>query len=67
MWRHNLTMAIRLMSICAAGSRVMRRIPLSPLYFLIVGAAALLIAWATVWVSTLHLARTSPVHALRYE
>jgi len=43
------------------------RIPLSPLYFLIVGAAALLIAWATVWVSTLHLARTSPVHALRYE
>ena len=43
------------------------RIPLSPLYFLIAGAAALLIAWATVWVNTLHLARTSPVHALRYE
>ncbi|MHB8815966.1 MAG: ABC transporter permease [Steroidobacteraceae bacterium] len=31
------------------------------------GAAALLIAWATVSTITLRLARTNPVHALRYE
>lgn len=43
------------------------RISLTPLYFLPVGAAALLIAWATVYANTLRLARTSPVHALRYE
>lgn len=43
------------------------RIPLSPLYFLTAGLGALVIAWATVYVNTLHLARTSPVHALRYE
>ncbi|MHB8815965.1 MAG: ABC transporter permease [Steroidobacteraceae bacterium] len=43
------------------------RVPLSPLYFLGSGAAALLIAWATVYAITLRLARTNPVHALRYE
>jgi len=43
------------------------RIPLDPLYFLTAGAAALLIAWATVYANTLRLARASPVHALRYE
>lgn len=43
------------------------RIVLSPLYFLAAGAVALLIAWATVYGNTLSLARTSPVHALRYE
>lgn len=43
------------------------RIPLSPVYFLAAAAAALLVAWATVYGNTLRLARTSPVHALRYE
>ena len=43
------------------------RIPLSPLYFLAAGGAALLIAWVTVYANTWMLARTSPVHALRYE
>lgn len=43
------------------------RIALDPLYFVAAGAAALLIAWATVYANTLRLARTSPVHALRYE
>ncbi len=43
------------------------RIALNPLYFLAAGVAALLIAWATVYGNTLRLARTSPVHALRYE
>ena len=43
------------------------RISLNPLYFLASGAAALLIAWATVYANTWMLARTSPVHALRYE
>ena len=43
------------------------RIPLSPLYFLAAGAAALLIAWATVCAHTLQLARMRPIHALRYE
>ncbi len=43
------------------------RIPLSPLYFLAGGAAALVIAWATVFAHTLHMARAGPVHALRYE
>ncbi|MGH8219119.1 MAG: ABC transporter permease [Steroidobacteraceae bacterium] len=43
------------------------RITLSPVYFLIAGAAALLLAWTTVFAHTLHLARASPVHALRYE
>lgn len=43
------------------------RIVLSPLYFFAAGAVALLIAWATVYGNTLRLARTSPVHSLRYE
>jgi putative ABC transport system permease protein len=43
------------------------RISPNPIYFLAAGAAALLIAWATVFLHTLRLARTSPVHALRYE
>ncbi|MGH8199526.1 MAG: ABC transporter permease [Steroidobacteraceae bacterium] len=43
------------------------RIPLSPIYFLLAAAVALLIAWATVYGNTLRQARTSPVHALRYE
>jgi putative ABC transport system permease protein len=43
------------------------RIALSPVYFLTAGVVALLIAWATVYGNTLRLARTSPVHALRYE
>jgi len=43
------------------------RISLSPLYFLAGAASALVIAWATVFAHTLHLARAGPVHALRYE
>jgi putative ABC transport system permease protein len=43
------------------------RISLSPLYFIAAGAAALLIAGATVYANTLRLARASPVRALRYE
>lgn len=43
------------------------RVPLNPLYFLGSGAAALLIAWATVYAITLRLARTNPILALRYE
>jgi putative ABC transport system permease protein len=43
------------------------RVPLSPFYFLAAGAAALLIAWVTVYANTLLLARASPVHSLRYE
>jgi putative ABC transport system permease protein len=43
------------------------RVPLNPLYFLATGAAALLLAWATVYTITLRLARTNPIHALRYE
>jgi putative ABC transport system permease protein len=43
------------------------RITLNPIYFIAAGAVALLIAWATVYGNTLRLARTSPVHALRYE
>ena len=43
------------------------RISLSPTYFVGTGAVALLIACATVYANTLRLARTSPVHALRYE
>jgi putative ABC transport system permease protein len=43
------------------------RVPLNPLYFLATGSAALVIAWATVYAITLRLARTNPVHALRYE
>lgn len=43
------------------------RVPLSPVYFLEAAAAALLVAWGTVYGNTLRLARTNPVHALRYE
>ncbi len=43
------------------------RIALDPLYFLAAGAAALLIAGATVLAHTLRLAHTHPVQALRYE
>jgi putative ABC transport system permease protein len=43
------------------------RISLSPIYFLAGGGVALLIAWATVFVHTLRLARASPVRSLRYE
>ena len=43
------------------------RIDLNPLYFLAAGVVALLIAWATVIIHAAHVARTSPIHALRYE
>jgi putative ABC transport system permease protein len=43
------------------------RISPNPIYFLVPGAVALLIAWATVFLHTMQLARTGPVHALRYE
>ena len=43
------------------------RIPLSPLYFVAAGFAALVIAWATVLVHALRVARANPIHALRYE
>jgi putative ABC transport system permease protein len=43
------------------------RIPLSPLYFLGAGLAALLIAWATIFAHALRVARANPIHALRYE
>jgi putative ABC transport system permease protein len=43
------------------------RIPLSPLYFLAAGAAALAIAWATVLVHACRVAGANPIHALRYE
>jgi len=43
------------------------RITLNPVYFVTAGAIALVIAWATVYANTLRLARTSPIHALRYE
>jgi putative ABC transport system permease protein len=42
-------------------------ITLSPAYFLAAGAAALLIAWATVFVHALKVASANPIHALRYE
>jgi putative ABC transport system permease protein len=43
------------------------RISLSPLYFVVAGSLALLIACATVLAHALRLARASPVHALRNE
>jgi putative ABC transport system permease protein len=43
------------------------RIELSPIYFLMAGGVALLIAWLTVYGNTLRLARTNPVRSLRYE
>jgi putative ABC transport system permease protein len=43
------------------------RITLSPLYFLGAGGLALVIAWVTVFVHALRVARANPIHALRYE
>jgi putative ABC transport system permease protein len=43
------------------------RVSLSPLYFIGVGLAALIIAWATVFVHAQRVARANPIHALRYE
>jgi putative ABC transport system permease protein len=43
------------------------RISLNPLYFVGVGAIALLIAWLTILGHALRVARSNPIHALRYE
>jgi putative ABC transport system permease protein len=43
------------------------RISLNPLYFLAAGLAALAIAWVTVIIHTIMVARARPIHALRYE
>jgi len=43
------------------------RISLNPLYFAGVGLAALVIAWLTVVGHAVRVARSNPVHALRYE
>ena len=43
------------------------RIPLSPIYFVGAGAAAMLIAWATVFAHARRVAGANPIHALRYE
>ena len=43
------------------------RITLNPLYFIAVGVTAVIIAWATVGVHALRVARANPIHALRYE
>ena len=43
------------------------RITLSPAYFVAAGAAALVIAWVTVFGHALHVARAHPIHALRTE
>ena len=43
------------------------RIPLDPLYFLVAGAAALVIAWVTVFAHAQRVASANPIHALRYE
>ena len=43
------------------------RISLNPLYFAGVGLAALLIAWITVIGHAVRIARSNPIHALRYE
>jgi len=43
------------------------RVSLNPLYFVGVGFAALLIAWATVFAHASRVARANPIHALRYE
>jgi putative ABC transport system permease protein len=42
-------------------------VPLSPLYFVGAGSAAMLIAWITVFTHARRVARANPVHALRYE
>ncbi len=43
------------------------RIALGPSYFLVAGAAALLIAWATLFTHARRVASTSPIQALRHE
>lgn len=43
------------------------RIDLSPGYFLLAGGGALFIAWLTVAGHATKVARTNPIHALRYE
>jgi len=43
------------------------RIALSPLYFAGVGAAALVIAWITIFAHAWRVARANPINALRYE
>jgi putative ABC transport system permease protein len=43
------------------------RIVLSPVYFVLAGATALVIAWITVIAHALRVARANPIHALRYE
>ncbi len=42
-------------------------IALNPLYFVAAGFVALLIAWATILVHAVRVARANPIHALRYE
>jgi putative ABC transport system permease protein len=43
------------------------RISLSPLYFLVAGLAALVIAWATIFAHAQRIARANPINALRCE
>jgi len=43
------------------------RISLNPLYFLVTGAVALLIAWVTIFAHAQRVACANPIHALRYE
>jgi putative ABC transport system permease protein len=43
------------------------RISLNPAVFVLAGAAALMIAWATVAAHAARAARSNPIHALRYE
>jgi putative ABC transport system permease protein len=43
------------------------RVALSPLYFVLAGATALVIAWITVIAHAWLVARANPIHALRYE
>jgi putative ABC transport system permease protein len=43
------------------------RIDLNPLYFIAAGLVAVAIGWATVLTHALGVARTNPIHALRYE
>ncbi len=43
------------------------RIALTPIYFLASGAAALVIAWATIFAHARRVAGANPIHALRYE
>jgi putative ABC transport system permease protein len=43
------------------------RISINPLYFLVAGVATLLVAWLTVGGLVYRVARSNPIHALRYE